>query len=235
MIQYLKRISLILLACSCLIACSKKARIYGEITGMDNKYAVLYKILPQEKLMEDTILLLKGKCNFTIPQENIGVYVLQFDDTSFVSFIVQKGDMVKFKADNNNINRTLSIEGCEETLLHWQCRQALFVFEDKVKALSKQFIAQQTTADMDSLNQAMILQYDTLFEQHKTYLETFIKSHPDKLAALLAFYQGLGRRTFFNSQTDKDLLDFIYQHLQQVYPQSEYVLDIKERLGYDDE
>ncbi len=220
----------------CLCACSKKAAIKGEITGMETKYAVLYKVLPQEKVIEDTVLFVKGKCSFTIPQESIGVYILQFEDTSFVSFIIQKGDRVTFSANKCNINRTLQMEGNEETMLHWQCRKELFVFEDKVKNLSRQFITRHQYADADvyDLNQVMLQKYDSLYETHRSYLEHFIRNNPDKLAALLAFYQGLGRRKFFNSQTDRDLLELIYQHLQPVYPQSEYILDLKERLGYDD-
>lgn len=231
-----KKLWVIPIMLCCLCACSKKAKIQGEITGMGTQRTVLYKVFPQEKVIEDTVLFIKGKCSFTVPQESIGVYILQFEDTSFVSFIVQKGDMVTFSADISNINRTLQMEGNEETMLHWQCRKALFAFEDKVKNLSRQFISQHQYADADvyDLNQVMLHKYDSLYEEHRAYLENFIRNNPDKLAALLAFYQGLGRRTFFNSQTDRDLLELIYQHLQPVYPQSEYILDLKERLGYDD-
>ena len=62
----------------------------------------------------------------------------------------------------------------------------------------------------------------------------FIEKNPDKLASLLAFYQTLGRNSFFSPSEDKAILQNIYQTLAQTYPNSEYILDLGEKLSIND-
>ena len=39
---------------------------------------------------------------------------------------------------------------------------------------------------------------------------------------------------FFSPIEDKAILENLYQHLHKTYPESEYVIDLEEKLGYDE-
>lgn len=215
-------------------ACNKTAEITGHISQNPQKYAMLYKMLPYELEFMDTILLVKGKFSYLLHPDEMTIYVLRFNDTCFASFAMKEGDKIHIEAEYPDMNRSMDIQGNEETRLMLQTRRQLFLLDDRVKILSEQFIQNSGSLSPDSLNQYLMLQYDTLYHQHKLWLKEFILSHPQYLASLTAYYQTLGRNAFFSWSEDRYLLDTLYQYLSQTYPNSMYVCDLAEKLGNDD-
>lgn len=218
----------------CLFACSHTTKIKGIIHGSNKQYATLYAMLPQGMEYVDTVLMVKGKFSYVSHINEPTVYVLRFSDTCFASFVLLPGEQVSIEAQADNINRTLCLQGNEETLLLNESRTRLTLLDDKVKLLSEEFKQCHTPEEMDSVNRELMLQYDTLYQEHKLWLKQFILAHPQCLAALMAFYQTLGCNSFFTTQNDAYLLDTLYHHLSVSYPQSMYVADLAEKLGYDD-
>lgn len=218
----------------CLCACNHTTKISGVIHQSKQQYAMLYAMLPQGMEYVDTVLMVNGKFSYVCNIEEATVYVLRFSDTCFASFVLLPGEKVNIEAQADNINRTLHIQGNEETLLLNESRARLTLLDDKVKVLSEEFKQCHTPEEMDSVNQCLMLQYDTLYQEHKQWLKRFILAHPQRLASLMAFYQTLGCNSFFTAQQDAYLLDTLYHHLIISYPQSVYVEDLAEKLGYDD-
>ena len=214
------------------VSCGKTTKITGGISNTPQKYAMLYKMLPYELEWMDTILLVNGKFSYLLHPDEMTIYVLRFNDTCFASFAMNAGEKVHIEAQYPDINRSMNIQGNEETRLMFQTRQQLFALDDKVKTLSEQF--RQNSMPMDSLNQQLMTEYDTLYQAHKCWLKQFILSHPQYLASLTAYYQTLGRNAFFSVPEDRYLLDTLYRHLSLAYPNSMYVRDLAEKLGYND-
>lgn len=232
-----KRIITILLSIIVLIlsfSCKQRTKISGHIANYNKQYAVLYKLTPSSIEAEDTVLLTNGHFVHYPKVENISVYLLRFNDTCFASFILQALDTLYIKATAPNINRSMEIKGNIETELLQQTRQQLFLLEDSVKKLSDYFIAHQYDTQLDSLHRILEHQFNIYYDNHRAYLQNFIEKNPNKLASLLAFYQTLGRNSFFSPSEDKAILQNIYQTLSQTYPNSEYILDLGEKLSIND-
>jgi hypothetical protein len=187
------------------------------------------QVLPDEVVAIDTVLVLNGKFSHRIKSEQIGVYLLKFSDDVFLSFIADKGDNLIFLGDADNLLKTYNIVGNEETKLLIETHRKLDDIYEQTKLLSKEFVRHTYNDNFDSIK-IIDSAYTALFEQHKAYLTHFIRSKPDKLASLMAFYQTLGHNTFFSIKEDKNLLEMIYFSLSKKYPNSLYINDLKEKL-----
>jgi len=187
------------------------------------------QILPQEVVTLDTVAFLNGKFLHYIKSEEIGVYLLQFSDDVFLSFIANSGDRLIFSGDAANLLKTYDIQGNEETELLMETRRKLDQVYQQTELLSKDFVRFTYSDDFDSIKK-IDSAYTVVFETHKAYLTDFIRSHPDKLASLMAYYQALGRNAFFSIEQDRELLEVIYSALSKKYPNSIYVKDLAEKL-----
>ena len=155
---------------------------------------------------------------------------MEFSDTTFISFIADVGGKLVFSGDADNLQKTYNVQGSEEAGLLLQNNRKLDTLYLEVEKLSVEFkkyayenYSDSTIAVLDSL-------YYIYFDSHKQYLTDFILSHPDKLASLFAFYQTLGKNSFFTIKKDAYLLKEIYPSLSKRYPDNIYVKDIKEKL-----
>jgi hypothetical protein len=177
----------------------------------------------------------QGKFSYRIKSNQAGIYLLQFNDTLFVSFIGNPNDKLVFYADVNNLRQTCNIKGNEETKLLIENQRKLEQLYQKTKVLSNLFIQSVYQDNSDSLIRLVDSLYTVNFNSHKKYLTDFMLAHPDKLASLMAFYQVLGNKAFFSIEEDRKLLDTIYPILSNTYPNSIYVNDLKEKLSKSDE
>jgi RecG-like helicase len=209
--------------------------ISGVIENYDKSCFVLRQILPDEVISIDTILVLNGKFSYGLKSNQVGIYLLQFDDTLFTSFIVNSGDKLVFYADANNLKQTYNMQGNEETKLLIENQRKLEQLYQKTKLLSDRFIQSVYKDNFDSLICVLDSMYAVNFDNHKKYLTDFILSHPDKLASLMAFYQSLGNNAFFSMEEDSKLLETIYPVLSKTYPNSIYIDDLKEKLAKSDD
>jgi hypothetical protein len=219
-----------------LTACHRnRIMISGVIDNYHKPFLVLNQILPNELIPVDTVLLLNGKFSYRIKSGQVGVYLLQLTDTSFVSFIGNPGDKLVFYADANNLTQTYNVTGNEETKLLIETQRKLEQLYQRTKLLSDQFVQSVYCDNFDSVKLAIDSIYKVNFDEHKKYLSNFILTHPDKLASLMAFYQLLGNTPFFSVKEDRHLLDSICPTLSNTYPKSIYMDDLKEKLEESDE
>ena len=213
------------------VGCKKnQVRLSGKFENASKRCLLLSKIEPDDVVFVDTILLLNGNFSHSITEEGIGIYLLKYDDTTFLSFIAQSGDRLVFSGDARSLKRTYNVQGNEESRLLLETDRKLSLFYDKTKEWAVIFLQhkyaddyEETTAYLDSL-------YDQEFELHREYLTQFITQHAGRLATLPAFYQKAGNIAFFDPQKDRALLQEIYTALSKTYPNSIYVEDLKERL-----
>ena len=213
-----------------LLSCKQnKIIISGEIEHCNNSYLLLMQVLPDEVIPIDTVLVLNKKFFHRIKSEEVGVYLLKFSNDVHLSFIADKGDNLIFSGDAYNLLKTYTIQGNEETKLLMATRRKLDDIYRQTELLSKEFVRHTYNDNFDSLK-IIDSAYTALFEQHKAYLTDVIRSNPDKLASLMAFYQTLGRNAFFSIKDDKKLLEEIYPILSKKYPNTLYINDLKKKL-----
>lgn len=213
------------------MGCRQKTSISGQFDNCKQNYFVLYQILPNEVELMDTLLLLNGRFSHSIKNDQIRAYLMQFSDTTFISFIADVGEKLIFSGDVNNLQSSYNVEGSEETDLLLANNRKLDTLYIETRRLSNEFIKYASENYSDSIITVLDSMYIVHFNAHKEYLIGFIRSHPDKLASLFAFYQTLGNNAFFSMKEDTDLLREIYLSLSQKYPNNLYITDIEEKLG----
>ena len=213
-------------------SCRKnQIHLSGKFENADRRYLLLSKIMEADDVVfVDTILLLNGRFSHEVKEQDIGIYLLQYDDNTLLSFIAQNGDRLVFSGNAQDLNKTIDIQGNEETRLLLETRRKLNQFYEKTKKWSAIFL-QHTYEDdfMETCNYLDSLYYQE-FNAHKEYLTQFITQHKGKLATLPAFYQKIGNNAFFNPQKDRPLLQKIYNGLKMTYPNSVYVADLRGKL-----
>jgi len=213
------------------VACKKnQVQLSGKFENTSKRCLLLSKIEPDDIVFVDTILLLNGNFSHSITEERIGIYLLKYNDTTFLSFIAQSGDCLVFSGDAQNLKRTYNIQGNEESRLLLETDRKLNLFYDKTKEWTVIFLQHKYKDDYEETMAYLDSLYNQEFERHKEYLTQFITQHAGRLATLPAFYQKAGNIAFFDSQKDRALLQEIYNALSKTYPNSIYVEDLKERL-----
>ncbi|MDR0367604.1 MAG: DUF4369 domain-containing protein [Bacteroidales bacterium] len=229
-----KSIVVLWLALFVLAGCNKsKVRISGQFDNCRNDYFVLYQIFPGDLdglEQIDTVALLNGHFLYSIKTGQIGVYLMKFSDTVLLPFIADKGEKLVFSGDARHLPSHCEVQGSEETALLWQNNRKLDTLYLKIKKLSNEFIKYAGEHYSDSVIAVLDSMYYAYFNAHKEYLTHFILSNPDRLAALLAFYQTLGNNPLFTLKEDGELLRKIYPFLSKRYPNSIYVEDIQDKL-----
>ena len=213
-----------------------KTTISGTFDNCDKRYFVLMQMLPDELATVDTVLLLNGTFNYRIKTEQIGVYVMQLSDTTFLSFIADVGEKLVFSGDGSNLANTYTVTGSEEATLLLENRRKLDTLYMNIAVLSEKFARYSKEDNYDSLaiNRLNSIYTDYAIA-HKHYLTESILSNPDKLASLLAFYQALGHYSFFSMEEDVAILQKIYPALSAKYPNSVYIKDLQEKLEISDD
>jgi len=229
-LQKISKIFVILLIFS--TSCRRnQIHLSGQFENADRRYLLLSKIMEADDIVfVDTILLLNGRFSHDVTEQDIGIYLLRYDDNTVLSFIAQNGDRLVFSGNAQDLNKTIDIQGNEETRLLLETRRKLNQFYDKTKEWSAIFLKHTYEDDFTETCNYLDSLYYQEFDAHKEYLKQFITKNNGKLATLPAFYQKIGNNAFFNEQKDRFLLQEIYNGLRQTYPNSVYVEDLREKL-----
>ncbi len=236
LIGVFQRIVLVTSLTVLLLSCKQnKIIISGVIENCNSPYVVLMQVFPDEAVVIDTVLLIKGKFSHRIESDQVGVYLLKLSDDSFMSFIANPEDKLVFSGDATDLTQTYTIQGNEETKLLIESRRKLDHLYQQTELLSKEFVRYTYSDNFDSIKTVLDSSYNILFNDYKNYLTHFILSNPNRLASLMAFYQTLGNNSFFSIKEDRELLDTMYPALLKEYPNSIYVNDLKEKLMESDD
>ena len=163
-----------------------------------------------------------GTFRFIIRPIEPGIYALRFDPGQQVVFIASPGDTIDIIADQNNVTRSIKIEGNEESIL----LQTFYSYSNKNhrKVDSLQSIVEQhkndpgfyqLTSQLDSI-------FATIWEEQRAYEKTFIRDYPGTLAALLVVNYHFGVRPVLSPDTDYSDFKKVDSGLMANYPQNKH-------------
>ena len=216
-------------------ACKQnQVKLSGRFENAERRFLLLSKITESNEIaFLDTVLLLNGSFSHTVTEDEIGIYLLEYDHSTILTFIAQSGDRMVFTGDARDLDKTYDVQGNQETQLFLETRRRLNLFYDKTKEWAAIFERHKYADNSDAVTDYLDSLYNQEFETHKEYLTHFIRENKGKLATLPAFYQKIGKIAFFDRQKDRALLQEIYDGLSQTYPNSIYVKDLQEKLEED--
>lgn len=203
--------------------------ISGELSNAGNQMIRLALITSDGMEFIDSTNLRNGQFEFKISSENELIkerenapmmFQLFLTEENCLATMAKKGEHLSITADAKDMTRTYRISGCEEAVLIHQLDSALTAFVVPTEKLYEQY---EKNVNNDTVRAEIEAKYVVMLQNHRQYLENFIKTHPNNMASYIAFYQSYNRRNFFDIYQDLDILKGINANMQKIYPESEYV------------
>lgn len=219
----MKRYILFALALFLFAACSQQptAVIEASIEGADQTQIVLRKLNFSKIQTIDTIQTAPdGTFTYKVKLSgaNPGFYYLYHEGTKLASMVLLPKDKVIINAD---LNGNFTIEGSEESLL--------------LQAIDTEFL--KTSAQLSKLADKGLDGEDVGRDMGKAYIEyrkTALKhifSNPHSITAATTLFQRFNENLpVFGEINDMFIFRQVYDSLKSVYPQSEYVVALKDEI-----
>lgn len=212
-----------------LISCTKKPKeneawITGQIQGNSFSKLVVEELTPEGIQKIDSTTVINNKFKVTLKLSEPGFYFLRFSSTNFISLVVEPGNVISLEAPADSIGYPTTLNGSTESMLLLDLNHNLDQCYRVTDSLSRIFKSYQGTDAFDSIKAVLDTTYYTMFTQHKTWLTTYIETHPKSLTTIIAFYQNLGRRSFFSANEDYAIMAKIDQNLGAMFPKNQHVV-----------
>lgn len=198
--------------------------IEGTLTGESFSRIVVEELTPEGIQKIDSVSVINNKFNVKLNVEESGFYFLRFSSNNFISLILEPGSVVKITAPADSLGYPSEITGCDENLKMLELNHKLDGCYRVTDSLSKIFKEYQDTDQFDSVKANIDSAYYDMFYSHKAWLQEYIQKNSSSLTAIVAFYQTLGRRSFFTPGEDFGMMALIDKNLQKRFPQNKHVV-----------
>lgn len=202
------------------VSCSKySATVKGNIAGLDRGAVVLEKLQFNKLAVIDTITT-DADGNFKYKVELTGAdpafYYLYRNEVKLAGMVLHSGDQVTINADTLG---SYTVEGSAESA------HLKYVDDAFAKAASAMAAALDEAAD--DVNAKL----SRIYINHKRDMLKHIMSNPHSITAATTLFQKFNDDLpLFNESTDVFVFKNIYDSLATVYPNSEFVLALKDEI-----
>ncbi len=201
-----------------------EAWIEGKLAGESFPYIIIEELTPNGIQKIDSVAVINNKFSAKLPIDEIGFYFLRFSSTNFISIILEPGTILKLESHADSLAYPTKISGSPENAKMLELNHKLDDCYRTTDSLSKIFKQYQNTEQFDSVKQTIDTAYSRMFNEHKKWLETFITQNQSSITTIVAFYQTIGRRSFFNAADDFLIMQSIDSNLQKQMPKNKHVV-----------
>jgi hypothetical protein len=235
-----KKLSLIILAIFLMTSCLYHKPLItfeGTLTYAENATIYLAQLTPDGLFFIDSCAVKQGKFKLAMRKESDksrdyyaipSFYRIQMKDkNNNIVLPAKAGDNITLAADARNLVKNYTANGSVDVQLMQQLDNRLKSFIDSTDRL--QLFYTQHIED-DTARMQVEEAYNQLVAHHTAFLRQFIAQNSQSMVTIMAFYQLYNQKRFFSETDDLALLKSIYANLNRLYPQSEHVLFLKERI-----
>lgn len=201
-----------------------EAWIEGDLTGNSFSQIILEELTPEGIQKIDSTAVIHNKFKFKIPVREAGFYFLRFSSKNFISIVLKPGEKIIIKAPADSLGYPTELTGSPENATLLELNHKLDGCYKTTDSLSEIFKEYAQTDSFDSVKVSIDSAYYRMFYTHKNWLETYIRQHKNSLTCIVAFYQTLGRRSFFTAEEDFQTMKFIDENLTSVLPTNKHVV-----------
>lgn len=198
--------------------------INGVLEHGAGEYIYLDEMNAREFIPIDTVICdEKGEFNIPFRSEYAAFYALKSMDKGYVTLLLEPGEKVEFKGDNNSFH-SYSVTGSPGSELinmlsveHKKTVTALAEISKKNRASMKLPGYQEVKLKLDE-------EFDSLATAFYNYSVQFIYENPQSLSILIALYNQYGYGLpVFNPDADINLFQFVDSSLSIHYPNNDAV------------
>ena len=225
----MKKSALLILALLAFVSCSQapKARFEGRSENLSDTTLLLQKVIANQLTTIDTLKVdasgaFRGK---VAVKKGAPVFChLSDGGATLASLVLLPGDRVRIqlKADGD-----YTVEGSEESLLLKQINDEfrLAGYKMGVCADALEVAADEKTA------KALRSDIGKAYVDYKRFALAHVMSHPKSITSAALFFQKFGNNLpVFGELTDVLVIKQVYDSIQPVYPNSEYVLALPDEI-----
>ena len=172
----------------------------------------------------------------TLELKGNDAFMVQFDTARIISFLPLKGELPVIHAvvGPNSKQLTISKDGfisgdAENNWLGAQRKMQLDLIDytDSMDAIKSTYVDSNTFVGLEALNNA----YYAYADGYRQRILDSLQQHPERLSNLLTIYHRIGQQPALDYAVDGELLQGMYQKLQNAYPGSPDVTTYAMWLG----
>lgn len=226
----MKKALILAAAAILMIACSKTptAQISVKIDGAADTSVVLQKLNFNRLTPVDTIKT-DAAGEFTYKVKLTGnapyFYYLFYGEEPVASLVLLDGDKVNVKVDSFGL---FKVEGSEESSLLKQVNDSFESTKYKINHVVDAIPENPTEAQAKEINSKV----GKLYVDYKREATKYVITHPYSISSAVVLFQKFNENfPIFADDTDAILFKRTLDSLETVYPQSEYVLALKDEVA----
>jgi len=235
-----KKFILVLLISFFIVSCYYRKSIItfeGTLTHAENTTIYLVHLTPDGLFCIDSCILKQGKFKLMVRKEadkkitdyaEPSFYRIQLKDkNNNIVLPAKSGDHITITSDARNLVKNYTAQGSHDVQLMQQLDLRLKKFIDSTDRLQ---LFYNQHIDNDTARMQVEEAYNLLVAHHTAFLQQFIVQNSQSMVTIMAFYQQYNQKRFFSETEDSLLLQSICTHLTRLYPHSEHVLFLQERI-----
>jgi len=209
---------------------TQNAKINATITDAKDVKVVLQKLNYSTMSVIDTITTDsagKFKYKVKLPNSSPNFYYLYINDTKVASMILLPKDNVTIVADGKG---SYTIEGSLESSNLEKIDNTFYAAIAKMDSLTK--VSQTISSDNKDQVQSLNRQRGQVYVQQKRAAIRHIMENPNSITSAVVLFQRFGENLpVFGEMSDVILFKRVYDSLQVVYPESEFMIALMDEIN----
>lgn len=131
----------------------------------------------------------EGFVSFAFEVAEKAYYRIKIDNQNFVNLILEPNEKVIVKGDANNLMKTYTVEGSQESELLRSYNQKVKANYMQREAINMEYQQQLNNPKMDSIMEVLQKKYETIYEELISYAKELIIQNPNSFISLAAVEQ----------------------------------------------
>jgi len=213
---------------------TNKIQINGNISNpVPGEYILLEKLMSDNLVPIDSVMMtVDGNFSFSLKLEYSSFYLLKFDNTNYLTMLLEPGQEVEIKAQADNLNKPTSISGSPGTEQMIEYNNRLNETIDKISSLSAVY-----RENLGSPNLYQVMEeLDSLAQGYLGDLNSYTKEYIDKnlssLVSLVALYQQIAPGEYvLHPEKDLDYFIKVDSSLYSVYSEYDPVVTLHQQVS----
>ena len=229
-----KKLFLYLFIVLAFAACKKNTvKISGTLVNPAiGTYIYLDELKSNElKAIDSVKITANGEFSFTREVKQPSFYLLKRNNNNFLTLLVEPGEKLNLKLQNDSLSIPISLEGSKGTLLMSEYNKTLRETIKKLTGLNTIYNENKDKPGLPQLVESLDSLAQNYLEQINTYTKKYIDENITSLASLVALYQQVAPSVYvLNPSKDMKYFVKVDSSMFSMYPTYDPVVGLHEQV-----
>jgi len=229
-----KKLFLYLFIALAFIACKKNsAKISGTIVNPAiGSYIYLDELKSNELKSVDSVKITSdGEFSFTKEVKQPSFYLLKKDNANFLTLLLEPGEKVNIKLQNDSLANPISLEGSKGSLLMIEYNRNLRATIKKLTGLNAIYMENAEKPGLPELVESLDSMAQSYLNEINIYTKNYIDNNISSLVSLVALYQQVAPSVYvMNPSKDMSYFLRVDSSMFSMYPTYDPVAGLHEQV-----